>query len=81
MSQEIVLPGIENDGQEITLETWLKKPGDVLKVGDIIAEAVTDKANVEIETPLAGTLEALLVQEGEVVVVGQPIARVTAPQS
>lgn len=77
MSQDIVLPDLDTDGQEITLATWLKKPGDALTVGDIVAEVVTDKANVEIEAPFAGTLAALLVEEGDVVVIGQPIARVT----
>lgn len=77
MSQDIPVPDLDTDGQEITLATWLKQPGDSLKVGDIIAEVVSEKANIEIETPFAGTLEALLVEEGEIVVVGQSIARVT----
>jgi pyruvate/2-oxoglutarate dehydrogenase complex dihydrolipoamide acyltransferase (E2) component len=65
---------------EIALSAWLKRPGDRVNAGDVIAEASTDKVNVEIHSPVAGTIDAVLVQEGDLVVEGMPIARiVTAP--
>jgi pyruvate/2-oxoglutarate dehydrogenase complex dihydrolipoamide acyltransferase (E2) component len=73
--QEIPLPPLEETG-ELTLAAWLKAPGDQVAEGEIIAEVLSDKVNVEIASPLAGRLVARLVAEGEVVVVGQPIARV-----
>ncbi len=75
MSQEIPLPPLTDDG-EIVVAVWLKRPGDHVEVGEVIAEVVTDKVNVEIEAPVAGLLEAILADEGAVVVPGQPIARI-----
>ena len=75
---EIPMPNIEVGAEvEIMLATWLKKPGDRVGAGEIIAEVVCEKANVEIESPVGGLLEAILVEEGGAVTVGQPIARVT----
>ncbi len=76
-SREIPMPDIEvGTGVEITLAAWLKKPGDRVAAGEVIAEVLSEKANVEIESPVSGLLEAILVEEGGLVVVGQPIARV-----
>jgi 2-oxoglutarate dehydrogenase E2 component (dihydrolipoamide succinyltransferase) len=74
---EIPMPNIEVGADvEIMLAAWLKQPGDHIGAGEIIAEVVCEKANVEIESPVGGLLEAILVEEGSVVTVGQPIARV-----
>ncbi len=56
---------------------WLKQPGDQVAAGEVIAEAMTEKVNVEIESPVAGVLAEILVAEEDTVTVGQPIARVT----
>lgn len=74
MSREIVMPNL-GEGAEITLGAWLKRPGDRVEEGEVIAEALTEKVNVEIPSPASGVLEALLVNEGDVVSAGQPIAR------
>jgi pyruvate dehydrogenase E2 component (dihydrolipoamide acetyltransferase) len=60
--------------QEGTLTRWLKKPGDVIKKGDIVAEVETDKANMEVESYDNGVLEQILVQKGETAPIGQAIA-------
>jgi len=60
--------------QEGTITRWLKKPGDEVKKGDIIAEVETDKANMEVESYDAGVLEQILVKEGETAPIGQTIA-------
>jgi pyruvate dehydrogenase E2 component (dihydrolipoamide acetyltransferase) len=60
--------------QEGTITRWLKKPGDEVKKGEVVAEVETDKANMEIESFNAGVLEQILVQEGETAPIGQPIA-------
>ena len=75
MSQEVVVPDFGEVTSEITFGAWLKQPGEVVQAGEVIAEVITEKVNAEIPSPVSGTVEELLVEEGEVVVVGQPIAR------
>jgi pyruvate dehydrogenase E2 component (dihydrolipoamide acetyltransferase) len=62
--------------QEGTITRWLKKPGDEVKRGDVLAEVETDKANMEIEAYENGILEQIVVNEGETVPIGQTIARI-----
>jgi pyruvate/2-oxoglutarate dehydrogenase complex dihydrolipoamide acyltransferase (E2) component len=76
MSQEIPVPDLGEDVEEMTLAAWLKQPGERVAAGEVIAEVMTDKVNAEIESPVSGVLEAILVNEGDSVAVGQPIARV-----
>jgi pyruvate/2-oxoglutarate dehydrogenase complex dihydrolipoamide acyltransferase (E2) component len=72
---EIRMPAPAAGVREATLAVWLKRAGEAVAAGDVIAEALTDKANVEIPAPASGVLEAILVEEGAVVPVGTPIAR------
>jgi pyruvate dehydrogenase E2 component (dihydrolipoamide acetyltransferase) len=62
--------------EEGTVLQWLKKVGDEIAVGDELVEIETDKANMAYEADLAGTLSEILVDEGETVAIGTPIARV-----
>jgi pyruvate dehydrogenase E2 component (dihydrolipoamide acetyltransferase) len=62
--------------EEGTVLQWLKQPGDEVGVGDELVEIETDKANMAYESDVAGTLSEILVQEGETVAIGTPIARV-----
>jgi len=75
---EVSMPRLSDTMQEGTITRWLKKAGDQVKKGDVIAEVETDKANMEIEAYSAGTLEQILVQEGEVAAIGQAIALIGA---
>lgn len=77
-TQDVPMPQVGDDDEvdEVTLVAWLKGPGDRVAEGETIAEAMTEKVNVEIESPVAGVLEDILVEENDTVVVGQPIARV-----
>ena len=77
MNQEVVVPDHDATG-EITLAAWLKRPGERIEAGEIIAEVLTEKVNTEIPAPVGGTVEALLVEEGETVIAGQVIARIAA---
>ena len=76
---DIPLPRIEGAQSEIVVAAWLKQPGDSVLAGEIVAEVSTDKVNVEIASPVAGVLEAILVGEGATVVEGTPIARLVQP--
>ncbi|GHO43364.1 dihydrolipoamide acetyltransferase family protein [Ktedonospora formicarum] len=71
---EVSMPRLSDTMQEGTITRWLKKPGDEVKRGDIIAEVETDKANMEIEAYDSGVLEQILTQEGEAAPIGQAIA-------
>lgn len=56
------------------LVTWYKQPGDTVQRGDIIAEVDTDKGAIDVEVFTSGVLEKILVQPGEKVPVGTPLA-------
>ncbi len=62
---EITMPRLSDTMQEGTIARWLKKAGDEIKKGDILAEIETDKATMDLEAYEAGTLQQVLVQEGE----------------
>ena len=79
MPTDIVMPQMGADMQEGTLLKWLKQPGEHVARGEIIAEIETDKANIEIESFVEGTLVETLAHEGDVIPVDQVIARVALP--
>jgi len=62
--------------EEGTVLQWLKQVGDEISIGDELVEIETDKANMAYEADVEGTLSEILVQEGETVAIGTPIARV-----
>jgi len=62
--------------EEGTILQWLKQVGDDVAVGDELVEIETDKANMAYEADVAGALTEILVQEGETVAIGTPIARI-----
>ncbi len=64
MSIEILMPALSPTMEEGTLSKWLKKEGDTISSGDIIAEIETDKATMEVEAADEGTLAKILIQEG-----------------
>ena len=70
------MPALSPTMTEGKLAKWLKKPGDEIKSGDVIAEIETDKATMEVEAVDEGTLNEILVEEGtEGVAVNTIIAR------
>ncbi|WP_376091063.1 pyruvate dehydrogenase complex dihydrolipoamide acetyltransferase [Roseomonas sp. CCTCC AB2023176] len=74
MATEILMPALSPTMTEGTLARWLKKEGDSIKSGDIIAEIETDKATMEFEAVDEGILGRILVPDGtEGVKVNQPI--------
>ena len=75
MATEILMPALSPTMEEGTLAKWLKKEGEEVKSGDILAEIETDKATMEFEAVDEGILGKILVQEGEQgVKVNTPIA-------
>ncbi|HET9163281.1 MAG TPA: dihydrolipoamide acetyltransferase family protein [Solirubrobacterales bacterium] len=70
------MPRLSDSMEEGTILQWLKSVGDEVAVGDELVEIETDKANMAYESDVAGTLTEILVQEGETVPIGTPIAHI-----
>ena len=71
---EFVMPALGADMQAGTLLQWLKRPGDAVAKGEIVAVVHTDKADVEVEVFTSGVIEELLVEPGAEVPVGTVLA-------
>jgi pyruvate dehydrogenase E1 component beta subunit len=75
MPIEVLMPALSPTMEKGNLAKWLKKEGDSVKSGDVIAEIETDKATMEVEAVDEGTLGKILVPEGTAdVAVNTPIA-------
>ena len=64
MAVKVLVPLLGEGVEEVTVTKWLKKEGDKVKSGDIIAEIETDKATMEVEAVDEGVLAKILVAEG-----------------
>lgn len=73
---EVIMPKMGDGMEEGTLVEWLKKEGDEVKSGEVIGTIQTDKATLELEAPGKGTLAGFLIQPGQTVPVGVPIAAI-----
>jgi pyruvate dehydrogenase E1 component beta subunit len=77
MPIEVLMPALSPTMERGNLAKWLKKEGDAIKSGDVIAEIETDKATMEVEAVDEGTLGKILVPEGtNDVAVNTPIAMI-----
>ena len=71
--REFRLPDPGEGLVEADIVTWRVAVGDQIKINDIVVEVETSKSLVELPSPYAGTVTALLVTEGDTVDVGSPI--------
>jgi pyruvate dehydrogenase E2 component (dihydrolipoamide acetyltransferase) len=74
MAEYIVMPKLGFDMREGVLNTWLKEVGDAVNKGEVVAEIESDKATLELESQVAGTLLHLLHGPGDVVPIGANLA-------
>ncbi len=79
MAEPIIMPKLGFDMAEGTLISWTIEIGQEVNKGDVIAEIETDKATIEIETAVGGTVLQLIGEPGDIVAVGSPIGYVGAP--
>jgi pyruvate dehydrogenase E2 component (dihydrolipoamide acetyltransferase) len=79
MITKVLMPKLSDAMETGKVIKWLRKEGDAIKGGDVIAEIETDKANVEIEAFGAGVLRKIVVAEGGQVPVGELIAIIADP--
>ena len=74
MAETVTMPKLGFDMAEGILVRWVKKEGEPVKKGDVLAEIETDKATVEVESPYEGMMLKHLVEQSTSVPVGDPIA-------
>jgi pyruvate dehydrogenase E2 component (dihydrolipoamide acetyltransferase) len=79
MLHRVFLPRLGQTMEEGTIEKWHKAEGDTVEKGDVLYELTTDKATLEVEAFVAGTLRKILADEGETVAVNELIAVVGDP--
>lgn len=75
----VVMPKMGDTMEEGKILNWHKQVGDTVEKGEALAEVETEKVNIEAEAFASGTLRKILVQEGQTVPVGTPIALVGTP--
>src|SRR3984885_7086049 len=79
MPIQVLMPALSPTMEKGNLAKWLKKEGETIKSGDVIAEIETDKATMEVEATDEGTLGKILIPEGtNDVAVNTPIATILA---
>src|SRR5215212_5677307 len=77
MPIQVLMPALSPTMEKGNLAKWLKKEGETIKSGDVIAEIETDKATMEVEAVDEGTLGKILIPEGTAdVAVNTPIAMI-----
>lgn len=72
---DVKVPSVGESISEVTIASWLKNDGDMVKLDEAICSIESDKATLEISAPKAGKLK-ILIQEGETVAIGTKVAEV-----
>ena len=70
MSNQIIVPSLGESVTEATVSKWLKHVGEEVDSDEPLVELETDKVNIEVPSPLKGTLSSISVKEGDTVEVG-----------
>ena len=70
MSEKILVPVLGESITEATVSKWLKNEGDKIEADEPIVELETDKVNLEVPSPVSGTLSKIESKDGSVVEVG-----------
>ena len=73
---DVTMPRLSDTMEEGTIASWLKKPGDQVTKGDVIAQIETDKATMDLTAFESGTLQEIIAPEGTTVAIGKPVARI-----
>ena len=81
MSNQIIVPSLGESVTEATVSKWLKRVGEKVDSDEPLVELETDKVNVEVPSPLAGTLSSIRVKEGDTVEVGALLGEVDEKKS
>jgi 2-oxoglutarate dehydrogenase E2 component (dihydrolipoamide succinyltransferase) len=74
---DVMVPALGESVSEATVSTWFKKPGDVVKLDEMLCELETDKVSVEVPSPVSGVLAEIIAPEGTTVAANARLAIVT----
>ena len=77
MSEKILVPVLGESITEATVSKWLKNEGDVVEADEPIVELETDKVNLEVPSPVSGTLTKINSKDGSIVEVGALLGSVS----
>lgn len=72
-SVRVTVPPLSETADEYVLTRWLKRPGDPVNKGEPLYEVETDKTIVQVEAPVSGRLQEVLVGDGQPVRSGQEV--------
>ena len=75
MAQQVKVPTVGESITEVTIASWMKNDGDVVKMDEVIAELESDKATFELTAPVAGVLK-VVGKKGDVLAIGQLICEI-----
>ena len=81
MSNQILVPSLGESITEATVSRWLKQVGEEVDSDEPLVELETDKVNIEVPSPLRGTLSSIKVKEGDTVEVGALLGLVNEGKS
>ena len=70
MSEKILVPTLGESITEATVSKWLKREGETVEADEAIVELETDKVNLEVPSPISGTLSEISFKDGDTVEVG-----------
>lgn len=73
---DIKVPSLGESVVEATIARWTKKPGDVVRLDELLVEIETDKVTLEITSPATGILESIICPQGAIVRIGDSIGKV-----
>ncbi len=76
MAYTLKMPEVGETVTEGTIERWLKQPGEKIEKYEPIVEINTDKVNVELPSPVSGTIVEIVAKEGETVLIGATLATI-----
>ena len=81
MPNQILVPSLGESVTEATVSKWLKRVGEEVNSDEPLVELETDKVNIEVPSPLSGTLSSIEVKEGDTVEVGALLGIVNGSKS
>ena len=77
MSEKILVPTLGESITEATVSKWLKKEGETVEADEAIVELETDKVNLEVPSPISGTLSEISFSDGDTVEVGAVLGSIS----